>query len=62
MSYIVILRDQHGGFVPMICDDYGIQLSVFETFDEAENAICNNLLGRACGGVVINLDEDGIDV
>ena len=48
-KYFVILHDQQGGAVAMTCDEYGFQLSLFETYEEADDAGSSNIMGKACG-------------
>lgn len=59
--YIVILRTQGEDLTPMVSDDDGIVLSQFYTYEGAVEAVASSLLGRACGGIIIDLDE-GEDV
>jgi len=58
-KYFVILHDQHGGGMPMTSDEYGQQLTLFDSFEEASEAGSANALGRACGFEVHDFDNDG---
>lgn len=54
--FFVIIHDQHGGACPMTCDDYGNELSLFDTREEAEAAGDRNLMARACGYEIHRLE------
>lgn len=45
--FFVILHDQHGGALAMTNDFYGAQMALFDTYEEADKAGSNNMMGEA---------------